>query len=177
VVSNNHAHAQFFGSLHLLQGPDAAVDRDEQLGAFGRKEVNGIQVEPVAFVKAIRDIDPRFVTKLAEEFEQQGRRSDTVGIVITIDGNIFATLQSLFNYCDRVTHAKHQEGLSWGGRFGAQVGLSNLSRGDAAVKEQLPQEGRIISEGMFDVIREEGRDDPAFFQSVLFGCCHRLIVP
>lgn len=92
VVGNDHAHTQFFGSLNLPKRTNAAVNRNQQLRTLSCQEFNRVQIEPISLFEAIGNVYPWFVTKLAEKFEQKGRRSYTISVIVAIDGDVFVSL-------------------------------------------------------------------------------------
>jgi len=69
MVGDDDAHAQLFCAPHLPHGADAAVNGNEQPGSFGCQRFNRLQIEPVAFLKTVRDVDPRLMTKQLEKLK------------------------------------------------------------------------------------------------------------
>ena len=66
---------------------DAAIDRDDDIGAAGGERAERVVVEAVAFVDAIGDVevDPCTEQSQAEQQDRGGRHA--VGVVVAVDGD------------------------------------------------------------------------------------------
>ncbi len=91
MIADNYLHPQRFRPGNLFHRLDSAINCDDQVYPLRCQLFDCINIQPVAFVEAIRDIYPRGVTKLVKKFIKQRARCDPISVIIAINCDIFAT--------------------------------------------------------------------------------------
>ena len=107
VVGDDDVQPQALGVLSLLDGGDAAVYSDDDRRALFSQPLHRPLVQAVALLQTIGDIGQNFATLAAEEIGKQTGGGNAVHIIIPIDGDGLALLQSGLQPFDGLVHVGH----------------------------------------------------------------------
>src|SRR5688572_16111960 len=95
VISDDQVNSALAADLGLLDGGDAAVDRDDQPRAVGADLGEGLFVEAVAFFDAVGDVVVDFAAELADRVPEDGSGGDAVDVVIAVDDDLLSVADGL----------------------------------------------------------------------------------
>ncbi|MBV6467223.1 MAG: hypothetical protein PGMFKBFP_02566 [Anaerolineales bacterium] len=149
--------AGFFGRA------DSAVHADDESNPVRVEFVERVVVQSVAFLEAVGDVLVDVAAEGAQTLDQQRGGGDAVHVVIAIDGDPFAIRERGLDAIHGDAHVLHLERVGAEVRLGAQEGLSLRIGGDAAVEEDLPQDGRMGVERRVRFGGDAGLQEPAIF--------------
>jgi hypothetical protein len=88
VVGDDQVHAAVAGDLGLLDGGDAAVDRDDQLRALVAQLGQRLGVQAVAFLDAVGDVELGVPAEHADRVPQDAGGRDAVDVVVAVDDDL-----------------------------------------------------------------------------------------
>ena len=108
MIGDDDVHAERAGTGHLGARADAAVHRDEQFDAAGRKLFDGGRRDPVPLREPVGQIRAHVGAELLEDAHQQKRRRDAVGVVVAVHGDRLAALQRLVEAPAGGGHPRHE---------------------------------------------------------------------
>ena len=81
------------------------------------------------------------MTELIKEFIQQCAGSDPIGIIITVNCDIFVVFYGMMEDINCLFHATESRRVRVGWRLIAQICLGGICRQYAAIKQQLAEKG------------------------------------
>ena len=93
VIGDDHIHAGGGGIGGLRNGGDAAVHRDDERDALAFQMIDRADIQTVALVEPVGDIQRRFQADAAKILGQQAGGGDTVHVVIAVYRGGLAPLQ------------------------------------------------------------------------------------
>ena len=109
VVGDDELHALLFDVLRLFHGGDAVVDGDDELRPGGGDAVHDLIAEAVAVPFPFRQHVGDVGTLGFEIGVQDGRRRDTVAVVVSVDTDAFPVEDGVVDPFDRLVHIGQQE--------------------------------------------------------------------
>ena len=175
VVADDEVHAALVGVGHLVDGFDAAVERDDECDATADGVVDALERDAVALIVAVGDVvfDRRGVG--AEEFVDQRHGRCAVHVVIAINHDPLLVAQSLVEALDSLEHVGHQEGVVQVAEVGVEVVEGLVGGGDTSLHEQQaddwvkPQRGGQCVSEVYLLFRL-GSDVPSVCHYLLWFC-------
>jgi hypothetical protein len=109
VVGDDDLDAERLRQLDLLDGGDAAVDRDDEATAFGGEPLDRPAVQPVALVEAARQVPRDVGLELAQEQDSERGRADAVGVVVAVHADRRAGSDRGADRLDRRGHVSERK--------------------------------------------------------------------
>ena len=123
--------------LHLVDGLDAAVERDDEPESPLGGPVDALVGHAVAFVVAVGDVEVHLVGETLDEGIHQcdGRRA--VHVVVAVHEDLLTGDDRLVQALHGLVHVLHQEGIVEGLQRGAEEGAGLLEGLHAALHQKL----------------------------------------
>ena len=104
MVGDNDVYSKRIGVCYLDHSGNSVVDRDDQVNVHLVKRINRLAVESVSFTLAIRNVIHHICADGFKVGKQQSGRSNTVNIVITVDGNSLEFVNRAAYAADSLIH-------------------------------------------------------------------------
>ena len=139
VVADNHLQALAAGVFDLVDGLDAAVERDDELEAAVRGPVDALVGHAVALVVAVGNVEIHLVGETLDEGIDQRDGGRAVHVIVAVDQDLLAGGDGAVQPLHRLVHVLHQEGIVEGVQRRAEEGARLLESLDAALDKQLGQ--------------------------------------
>ena len=95
MIRDDQIHAAVFGDFGLLDGGHAAVDGDDEFGALIADLGDGLGVEAVTFLNAVRDVKLDLAAQQGDGVPEDAGGGDAVDIVVAVDDDRFAVADGL----------------------------------------------------------------------------------
>jgi hypothetical protein len=162
MVGNDQVEANTPGMGRLIGGTNPTIHRNDQTDAILLECGEGLVVQPVTFIKAVRDIATHVGVQGLESLDKQSSRRHPIHIIIAIDGNRLMLLERIQDAPNRSFHAGHLEGRGVEIGFSAQKGTRFGITAIATVEQQLLQNGRESDQRFFCLRGKRRRNKPAF---------------
>lgn len=120
VIRHDDVEAELTGLLDFRRVADATIDRDDQLdlGAVKRGERSVIQA--IAVVLAVRHVPDDRAPQVSQALDQQRCARNTIGVVITINGDSLLAIPCPENPVDGAIHAEQVKRLVDLARFAGE---------------------------------------------------------
>ena len=85
MIDHDDVEAELARLRQRLMAGGAAIDRDEERRALRRERADRFHIRAIAFEQAIRDMDDRTTTAVAQVARQHRRRRRAVDVVVAED--------------------------------------------------------------------------------------------
>ncbi len=115
VIRHNGVYAEGGGVAYLVIRGNSVIDRDDKRHALLVKAVDRRIVKTVALALARRDIVRHVAPEAFQIKVQQRRRRYTVGVVVSVNADLFLRLDGKLYSLHRIFHAADQKRI---GKFG-----------------------------------------------------------
>ena len=135
----------------FVEGGDAAVDGDDEFGAGVGELFEGFGVEAVAFFEALGDVVVDVAAEEGDGVPEDGGGGDAVDVVVAVDDDFFLVADGLVDALGGFEDAGEEGGLMEMVEAGGEEGRAVGGAGDAAIEEDLGDEG-----GGFEAGRQLG---------------------
>jgi hypothetical protein len=162
MVCNDQIQAYVAGVLGFRRGTDAAVHADDQANTFFFQRGERFHVQPVAFVKAVRDLRLNLATHMLQSLNKERCGSHAVYVIVAIHCHGFAALNGCSDAGHRYLHTLEQEWVQQGIDLSTQESPGICIGGIATVEQQLAQDGREGRQGGIGFRGDGGEQLPAF---------------
>ena len=139
VVADDDLDPLAAGIFHLVDGLDAAVERDDQAETAVGRPVDALVGHAVALVVAVGNVEIDLVGETRDEGidQRDGRRA--VHVIIAIDQDLLPGGDRAVQALHGLVHVLHQEGVVQGVQRGAEEGAGLLEGLDAPLDEEFGQ--------------------------------------
>ena len=137
VVCDDEIDTELAREPRLGHRGDAAVDRDDDLGAILGEVTERPGVQAVALLVAIRDVRANHHPELTERPHEDGRSGDPVDVVVPVDDDALASRERTTESLDRGIQIEHRRPLF--GRACREEG-GHLGRREAPAGKHLSDE-------------------------------------
>ncbi len=97
MVGEDDIHPQLGGLRHFCDAANAAVDRDQQVGALGGDRFQRLDIQTVAFIHPVGDVGAYERAGALQGGGHEDRGGDAVGIEIPVDADHFTGLDGLYD--------------------------------------------------------------------------------
>ena len=162
VVGDDDVHAEAVGVRHFLDAADAAVDRNQQRG-LGGDAGDGVQVEAIALIDAVRDVGTHGAAGGLQRHDQQRRRADAVDVKVAVDADRFAAADGAQDALHGRRHVGQLIGVDGGDIGAVEKGVDFGGGAQTAVVEHLRQQ-RVLVHGLQEACRCGWGDVPFLLQ-------------
>src|SRR5512139_1168678 len=166
MVENDRVDAERSGVVDLLTVRYAAVDGYDQAYILCFQAVDGRTVEAVAFTDPVGYVVHDTVVNSLQKTVQACQRGDAVGVVISVYGHLFPTLDSPDETLHPLFHVLHEIGAVQVVKRGVQIAVGRLKVGDLPVDEDLGYDRTEL-----EFLNEQSLD--FFFRFGQFPSCDR----
>ena len=137
MVADDDFEALAARILHLVDGLDAAVQRDDQGEAAVRRPVDALVGHAVTLVVTVGDIEIHPVGKTLDKGIDECDGRGAVHIVVAIDEDLLTRGDGLVQPLHGHVHVLHQEGIVEGFQAGPEERTRLLEGLDAPLDEEL----------------------------------------
>jgi len=166
MVQDDRVDALCAGVFDFLPVRHPAVDRDDQPDLPGLEPVDGRAVQAVSLVHPVGNVVHHAIVDPAQKPVQDRQGGDSVGIVIAVDRNRFLPLDRADHARNALLHVLHEERAVQVVQRGVQESPGGREIGDAAVDENLGNDGVEL-----EFFHEKGLDVRIRFRE--FPSCNR----
>ena len=111
MVDDDHGHAELARFRQRLEAGGAAIDGDQQRGAFAGKRPHRLDVGAIALKNAVGDVDQGIEPAMAQMPGQQRRGGRAIDVVIAEDRDLLAARGRVGDALRRRLHRRYGMGI------------------------------------------------------------------
>ena len=147
----------------LLDGGDAAIDRQQQVRLAVAPGADGVGVQPVAFLDAMGHVIGHFGAQHFQAQPEDRRAGHAVDVIIAVDDDPLAGGQGVVDSPHGLGAARQELRIAQRGKLGVEEVPGAVRIGDAAADQQLGYDGRDSGRSLErgDAVRIVGMNTPA----------------
>ena len=127
---------------HSIHRSNSAVHCHKKAAALPRDLLQGICVQPIALCETVRDIVGDISAERADAPHQEGGCRHAVHIIVPVDHDRLATADGTQDALRPALHIRHEERIMKRRIRRVEKGARFLCRADAALPEELSDDGR-----------------------------------
>ena len=111
MVDHHYVHPEALRLRQRLDAGGATIDRDQERRAFVRKAAHGFDVRAIAFEDAVRNMDQRIETRVAQMPGQQRRRGGAIHVIVAENRNLLTARRRICDPLGGHFHVRHCQGI------------------------------------------------------------------